>query len=379
MIRLTNFTGQATDHPDVSRLKVAVISDAAPVRNGVGAYYHDLCEQLKQYVAQIAVFSPKIENGKWAGGVVLPLPGDRTQKLCIPVPWSLRRDLDHLRPDIVLVPTPGAYGLMGTFLASRMGVPVLAGFHTSFEQLTDLYWQGSIRGWAIRKYFERSNAYLFKNAAGVLVNSEAMVPLSRRVGASTVQLIGTPISVAFSRHPLTPYHGGFKRLLFAGRLAAEKNINAVIHAAKVLPDMQFSIAGDGPLRSTVVKVAGELPNLEYIGWLDRVRLREQMDGHDALMLPSHFESFGSIALEAMSRKRMVVVSRGCGIAQWPELAGGLCIIKAQESLAETLSRIAAMPAQWRIAMANNAYRSANRFNQRVLDHWCALLLTTVKR
>ncbi len=379
MICTTNLNGQTIEHPDVSRLKIAVVSDAAPVRNGVGAYYFDLCEQLKRYVAQMVVFSPTIEDGRWEAGLVLPLPGDRTQKLCVPVPWSLQRELNLLKPDIVLVPTPGVYGLLGTCLANRMNVPVLAGFHTSFEHLTDLYWQGSIRGWAVRKYFERSNTYLFKTASSVLVNSQAMVPLSKRLGASSVKLIGTPIPIAFSHYPLKPYHGRLSRVLFAGRLAAEKNIDAVIQAARQLPKLNFSIAGDGPFRAVVEKVADELPNLDYIGWLDRDQLRDQVDAHDALVLPSYFESFGSIALEAMSRRRIVVVSRGCGIAQWPELAKGLCVMRDSERLEKTLSRIGRMSLQERTGIAGSAYHSAGRFNQRVIKHWCELLLNAVKR
>lgn len=375
---IMNLKRQSFAHLRVSRLKVAVISDAAPVRNGVGAYYFDLTEQLKPYVARIAVFSPTIEDGRWEAGLVLPLPGDRTQKLCVPVPWSLQRELNVLKPDVILVPTPGVYGLLGTYLAGRMGVPVLAGFHTSFEHLTDLYWRGSVRGWAIRKYFERSNAYLFKNASSVLVNSSAMVSLSKRLGASSVKLIGTPIPIAFSHYPLKPYEGAFRRILYAGRLAAEKNIEAVLQTARFMPELHFTIAGDGPLRFTVEKAAGELLNVNYIGWLDRDVLRDEVDTHDALVLPSHFESFGSIALEAMSRRRLVVVSDGCGISQWSELAAGLCIMRRKEALWRTFSRIDKMSPQKRIGMAEQAYQAADHFNQRVIRHWCELLSKAVK-
>ncbi|MEX2365774.1 MAG: hypothetical protein WD601_04165, partial [Pseudohongiellaceae bacterium] len=72
-------------------LKIVVLSDAAPSRNGVGAYYQDLVEQLSSKVGQIKMVSPVIRDGKWHGGLVLPLPGDKTQKLCLPNILKLKR------------------------------------------------------------------------------------------------------------------------------------------------------------------------------------------------------------------------------------------------------------------------------------------------
>ncbi|HBG96736.1 MAG TPA: glycosyl transferase family 1, partial [Chromatiaceae bacterium] len=59
---------------DASKLRVAIVSDAAPERNGVGAYYRDLAEHLKALGGRVDLISPRYRAGKWYGGLALPLP-----------------------------------------------------------------------------------------------------------------------------------------------------------------------------------------------------------------------------------------------------------------------------------------------------------------
>ncbi len=358
-------------------LRVAVVSDAAPGRNGVGAYYQDLLEQLAPQLEHVALFSPRVEGGRWRAGLALPLPGDKTQKLCLPNPWALKRALRALSPQVMIVATPGPYGLLGARLAQSLGIPVLAGFHTSFEQLTELYWQGSWRGRLVHRLFDRSHRYLFARSRSVLGNSQDMLELAQRMGAPATGLIGTPISAEFARRPRRPYGGQLHRVLFAGRLAAEKNLAAVLEAARTHRDLVFSIAGDGPLRRELITASRDCPNVRFLGWLDREALCAEVDDHDLLVLPSHFESFGIIALEAMARERLVLVSSGCGITQWPDLRPGLTVIDPEQSAAAALSELRRQLPAERRQRAQDAARLALALNERCLTHWCELLIHTV--
>lgn len=364
-------TGTVT--PEHRALNIAIISDAAPGRNGVGTFYIDLQEHLKDRVGRIELFSPTIEeNGKWNAGLVLPLPGDATQKLCFPNPFTLQRQLQALRPDIVIIATPGVYGLLGAFLAGRMKIPAIAGFHTSFEAITDLYWANSTAGKVVHGYFKVSNLYLFKKCKLVMANSQVMIDQARQLKAPATELIHTIISPAFTGHPVTPATGKLQRILFAGRLAPEKNIEAILQAARSLPQFHFTLAGDGPLRDTVQKAADELDNLTLLDWLKRETLREEIDRHDALILPSHFESFGTIALEAMARQRLVVVSPQCGIADWPSFRAGLFVMEDQ-NLTEALNRIARLSDDQRREKSLEAQQLTRALNDTSIAQWLALL------
>ncbi|MEM7362947.1 MAG: glycosyltransferase [Pseudomonadota bacterium] len=363
----------------IGDLRLAVTSDAAPERNGVGAYYEDLLGYLSSRLAQAEVFSPVINDGQWQAPLVLPMPGDATQKLCFPNPLALQRALTELDPHVLIVPTPGVYGFTGAFVAARRGIPILAGFHTSFEQLTDLYWRGSFKGKFFRQYLEHTHRYLFNRSSAVLTNSNDMYQLAERMGAPNIEMIGTPIPRLFTQTAVSAYEGELDRVMFAGRLAAEKRIDAIIDAARVLPNITFSIAGDGPLRGEVEAAAASLANVSYLGWLNRQALREQVDEHHALVLPSHFESFGTIALEAMARNRVVIVSKGTGISNWPELARGFITVDEQSDLASTLSQLADAAPDWRKALAGRALEAATSFNNDNIARWEQLLLRTANR
>ena len=356
----------------VNALRIAIISDAAPARNGVGTYYVDLQKHLSSAVERIEMFSPTVLDDKWKAGLVFPLPGDHTQKLCFPNPIRMRNWLQALRPHVAIIATPGVYGLVGAFWTSRLGIPRLAGFHTSFEQITKLYWkQGSAPSRIIGGYFKVSNNYLLDKCPLVLANSEAMIEQAQRLGAQQTRLIGTTVSATFTHPPLVPYSGQLQRILFAGRLAPEKNLSALIDAARRQPERHFTVAGDGPERDRMQALARELPNLECLGWLERDQLREQIDAHDALILPSHFESFGTIALEAMARERIVVVSPHCGIAEWEAFNRGLYLVKG-EDLAQTLADIGALSEEQRREHAHHAYSLTRELNQHSLGQWLTL-------
>ncbi|GGX38216.1 glycosyltransferase [Saccharospirillum salsuginis] len=323
------------------RSRVLIVSDAAPHRNGVGAYYQDLMHYLSPRVEAIDIISPEIVDGEWQGGWMLPLPGDRTQKFCIPNLIGLRRRIESFAPDVVVIPTPGPFGVLGARYAAGVGARVVVGFHTWYEKLTELYWN-RVQGSLTRGFFEVSNRLIFRYADVVLANSESMVDIARRIGAPQAALMGTPVSAPFLERPAPRAPTRVGTVLFAGRLAAEKNIDSMIQAARDLPDVRFSIAGDGPLRVQVEEAATQLPNLQYIGWLTRDGLMDAIDSHDLLMLPSHVESFGTIALEAMARQRLVVVSAHCGIADWPDLAEHLTVIPEHATLGQVLNGLKAL-------------------------------------
>jgi glycosyltransferase involved in cell wall biosynthesis len=185
--------------------------------------------------------------------------------------------------------------------------------------------------------------------------------------------MGTPIPKAFLDTPPKPLGASVRRVLFAGRLAPEKNLGAVVDAAAALPGVQFQVAGDGPLRQWLLSQTERLPNLHYVGWVKRQQIMPLIDSADVLVLPSTVESFGTVALEAMARCRLVVVSSQCGILSWDSLKRGLFQIHGNESLAQTLARVRALDHAILERKADIARESARELNDRNLHHWLRVL------
>jgi len=92
------------------------------------------------------------------------------------------------------------------------------------------------------------------------------------------------------------------------------------------------------------------------------------------VLPSRVESFGTIALEAMARGRLVVVSAACGILSWDLLSRGLFQMRSDEPLSAALGRLCALDHALLERKAEIARTAAHELNERNLQHWLRVLL-----
>ncbi len=355
------------------KLRVVFISDAVAGRNGVGSYYTDLIDNLRGSVGHAELLSPGGDGRDYSHALAFPLPGDPTQPVCLP---RVSRVLDRMKkasPHVIVIPTPGPYGMLGFFFARRAGIPVCAGYHTRYEKLAEIYWK-SLPGALGSFYIKRLNRVMFRSSEMVAANSSEMAAEAERDGARRVKMTGTPVARPFLDRPSAPLPESLRSVCYAGRLAPEKNIEKILHAAGELPHIKFKIAGDGPLRREVARHAGSARNIEYEGWLSRDSVLEAIDSSDMLILPSEVESFGTIALEAMARSRLVLVSCSCGILNWPELAPAVYAMGKNESPAQAISRISAEPAAEMRQKAATAHKAALSFNKKTIRRWTEILL-----
>ncbi len=369
---LTSRTTGSITPPAAAARRVAILCDAAPGRNGVGTYYSDLAAQLRPHLDEVLLLSPDDSDQDIRHWMSVPLPGDHTQKLSMPSPIEVHRRLRKVRPDVLIVASPGPYGLMGRSFAKRMQVPVIFGLHTLYDQLTELYWNRWVGGIS-RRFMASLDRQLVQSAHTVIGNSESMVAAARSLGAKRARLLGTLLPSEFLATPQVPCRPQVERVLFVGRLAGEKRIDRVIAAAKALPQVVFEVIGDGPLRHEVCQADAEVRNLIYRGWQPRHGVLSALDRCDLLVLPSDIEAFGTVALEAMSRARVPLVSARCGIVDWPELAAGVYAFSPEDTLADALRRITALTAEERCAKAERAQNAAQQMNQRTLEAWLSTL------
>jgi glycosyltransferase involved in cell wall biosynthesis len=189
--------------------------------------------------------------------------------------------------------------------------------------------------------------------------------------------MGTPTQIAFLQEPLRPFPTEIRTVTFAGRLAPEKEVVQVLDAAASHPSLRFRVAGDGPLRETVEQRAATLPNLEYAGWVPRDRVLSLLDETDLLVLPSRFETFGTVAFEAMIRGRLALVSPNCGITHWPDLSPGLLIMEEGESLPKALSRLIGLTSAERESVARQAFQRSRTLSEGTVNDWVDVLQRAV--
>lgn len=112
-------------------------------------------------------------------------------------------------------------------------------------------------------------------------------------------------------------------LLFVGRLNPEKGVEVLLRGFSSLlrrfPDARLRIAGDGPLRGGLERLAGTLGvtgAVTFLGRLSPGRVESELERAWALVAPSLWpEPFGLVAGEAIVRGVPVVASAHGGFAE----------------------------------------------------------------
>ncbi len=103
------------------------------------------------------------------------------------------------------------------------------------------------------------------------------------------------------------------RLLYVGRLLDSKGIEVVIRALRrirgVLPDTTLTVVGDGPSRTSLMKLCARLQlssAVNWRGWLSHRAVHDQYCSHDVLVFPAMRDSGGMVVLEALAHSMPVV-------------------------------------------------------------------------
>jgi glycosyltransferase involved in cell wall biosynthesis len=112
-----------------------------------------------------------------------------------------------------------------------------------------------------------------------------------------------------------------KIVLFVGRLVYEKGVHVLVNAIpKVLrkANAKFIIVGNGYMKeqlSNIVKSMGVAHKVMFTGFVDDETLRKLQNCADVSVVPSLFEPFGIVALEAMAAKSPIIVSDTGGLSE----------------------------------------------------------------
>lgn len=113
-----------------------------------------------------------------------------------------------------------------------------------------------------------------------------------------------------------------KRVSFIGRITRQKSpesfLRAAYHIAQQRDDVEFVMAGDGDLRTMMIRMANTLgldEVLTFPGFLRSEQVAALLRASDVYVMPSVSEPFGIGALEAINAGVPVVVSRHAGITE----------------------------------------------------------------
>jgi glycosyltransferase involved in cell wall biosynthesis len=137
-----------------------------------------------------------------------------------------------------------------------------------------------------------------------------------------------------------------RRLLFAGRLAAVKGLAVLLEAFAKLhsqfPDIQLTVAGDGPDRLSLqaqAKIFGLRDSVEFLGYQSQDQIRQLLAQTDVFVMSSFAEGVPVVLMEAMAAGVPVVATRIAGVPELVEdgVSGFLTPPGDAQSTAEKIS------------------------------------------
>ncbi|MEL6927408.1 MAG: glycosyltransferase family 4 protein [Cyanobacteria bacterium J06600_6] len=220
----------------------------------------------------------------------------------------LLRSLHQLKPDLVhasLTLSPLDFRLPD--ICEELNIPLVATFHPPFDS--------KIRNLKSSTQYLTYQLYApcLARYDRVIVFSEIQRDLLVKLGVPSERVMIIPNGVDPQKYSpgysSLKYQLRAKRLfIYQGRIATEKNIEALLKAWKLAEmgdNCQLLMVGDGPMRSSLQPNYGKEDNIIWLGYVSDEQQRINiLRAADVFILPSLVEGLSISLLEAMS----------CGVA-----------------------------------------------------------------
>jgi len=221
--------------------------------------------------------------------------------------WQIRQQIEEIfheeQIDVVHLHGALTLGLVALKAAKRMGVPVVATFHSWFPRAMTV------------RLFHRPLQKSMDYVSAKIAVSEPVVQAHARYFKAEWEIIPNGVDVGYF-HPngrmVTEAFSLGPRLLFLGRLDPRNGLNTVLEAMpdvlKFFPKTRLWIAGDGPLRNYYESQARSLRHtVLFLGYVFENR-PFFYGSSDLYLCPTTRASFGITLLEAMACGTPMIVS-----------------------------------------------------------------------
>ncbi len=245
------------------------------------------------------------------------LPAPFEQTFYLPDMLELQRVFEQGGYDRIICSTELIMGPVALYLKHAFSVPVWFYMHTDWNEFfsrsagLNLQQSDRLRRLLRAFYTQFDGLLVLNNEHKTWLESPAM-----GMDASRLQLTAHWVDASFhqiSHRRRLP--DSRPTLLYAGRISREKGVldlpSVLTRIQAHLPDVRLIIAGDGP---ALKKLRKKMPEAEYTGWIAAEQMAELYLQADLLLLPSRFDTFGCVVLEALATGLPVVAYASKGPA-----------------------------------------------------------------
>ncbi|UKS24831.1 glycosyltransferase family 1 protein [Paenibacillus sp. HWE-109] len=295
-------------------------------------------------------------------------------RLAIPNPVQLRKSLHAFQPTLIHCATPFNLGLFGLHHARKHRTPLVASYHTHFDQYLNHYkipWVEPTL-WKYMQWFHQSCQRVYVPSQSTLdhLHAKGLRQLeiwSRGVDTERFQPIVDRKSVleAYGVDPAKFV------MLYVGRIAPEKSIEVALDSYMALPqaiqeDTHLIIAGDGPSAGMLRECYEGNPGVTFTGFVQGANLAELYAAADVFLFPSATETFGNVVLEAMACGTTVIGAAAGGVMDniQHDVTGLLCPPGDVAAFMQAVIRLhASHETRCRLALAGREYALRQSWDQ----------------
>ncbi len=293
-----------------SRRPVRVLHVAEYIKGGIATYLDAVLAYRAENsgAGAVALLVPEAEVDQ-----VTPPPGvlvetypyrGRGPLSLLRLIWRISKAIRTIRPDIVHFHSsfPGFAGRLPMLFRSRRPICVYCAHGWSFE-IEMAPWR--------QRVFARVERALSRATDAVVNISMSDHRAALDSGLDEDRCVYIPNGVDFpdseSGAGLTAMDEDVINLLFVGRFDRQKGIDILMNAMAQLIDepLRLYVVGEAVLGGVEVV---PLQNVEFLGWRSRDTLQGLFASADAVVMPSRWEGFGMVAIEAMCCGTAVVAS-----------------------------------------------------------------------
>jgi N-acetyl-alpha-D-glucosaminyl L-malate synthase BshA len=239
-------------------------------------------------------------------------------------------------------------GIVSSRVGRKLGVPVITTAHG-----TDLMfeWGGNCE--------TRWSRYWVKNA---LKNANMITTVSDALKQNAIQLGNDPNKIQVIHNWIDPSGFAIKKtrtqlhqdlgwdnsnqkiILSSRRLVKKNGIDLLINAMKYLNqsnNLKLLVIGRGPEKNNLIEQSKKLnADIEFLDFVEYDQYIKMLNACDVYVVPSRWEGFGMVILEAMSAKTAVI---GTNVGGIPEIIKndktGILVSPNSKSIAEGVKRL----------------------------------------
>lgn len=268
-------------------MRILIATDAwHPQVNGVVRTLSHVAECMRDAGHEVTFLTPQ-------GRRNIGLPSYPEIRLAFVRQREIAQLIGRFQPDAIHIATEGPIGWAIRRYCQKHGVPFTTSYHTRFpEYVTARLPIPGVLAMAysiVRRFHRPSKAVLTPTAAITQVLQE-----NRFVNVKTwTRGVDHDLFKPFLE-PRLNTNGVKPVLVYVGRLAVEKNVEAFLDAD--VPGTKLLI-GDGPQKAALEK---KYPDAIFAGYLFGEELARKMGEGDIFVFPSKTDTFGLVMVEAMA-------------------------------------------------------------------------------